>query len=75
MDEVRAVAARGGLSVAQLCVGALLHTPGLTAVIVGARNARQGGLVANLGVSLTSEQAAAVWAIADKLTRDLETIG
>jgi aryl-alcohol dehydrogenase-like predicted oxidoreductase len=75
VDEVRAVAASGGLSVAQLCVGALLHTPGLTAVIVGARNARQGGLIANLGVSLTSEQAAAVWAIANKLTRDLETIG
>ena len=69
IDEVRAVAASGGLSVAQLCVGVLLHTPGLTGVIVGARNARQGGLIASLGVSLTSEQAAAVWAIADKLTR------
>ena len=75
VDEVRAVAASGGLSVAQLCVGVLLHTPGLTGVIVGARNARQGGLVANLGVSVTSEQAGAVWAIADKLTKDLETIG
>jgi hypothetical protein len=31
--------------------------------------------VANLGVSISSEQAAAVWAIADKLTRDLATIG
>ena len=75
VDEVRAVAASGGLSVAQLCVGVLLHTPGLTGVIVGARNARQGGLVANLGVTVTSEQAAAVWAIAEKLAKDLETIG
>ncbi len=75
VDELRAVAASGGLSVAQLCVGVLLHTPGLTGVIVGARNARQGGLVANLGVSISSEQAAAVWAIADKLARDLQTIG
>jgi aryl-alcohol dehydrogenase-like predicted oxidoreductase len=75
VDEVRAVAASGGLSVAQLCVGVLLHTPGLTGVIVGARNARQGGLVANLGVSISSEQAAAVWAIAEKLAKDLEPIG
>jgi hypothetical protein len=30
---------------------------------------------ARLGVSISSEQAAAVWAIADKLTRDLATIG
>jgi aryl-alcohol dehydrogenase-like predicted oxidoreductase len=75
VDDVRAVAAGGGLSVAQLCVGVLLHTPGLTGVIVGARNARQGGLAANLGVSVSSEQAAAVWTIAEKLAKDLETIG
>jgi aryl-alcohol dehydrogenase-like predicted oxidoreductase len=74
VDEIRAVAASGGLSVAQLCVGVLLHTPGLTGVIVGARNARQGGLVGNLGVSVTSEQAGSVWAIAEKLAKDLETI-
>ena len=43
VDEIRAVAASGGLSVPQLCVGVLLQTPGLTGVIVGARNARQGG--------------------------------
>ena len=50
----------------------LLQTPGLTGVIAGARNARQGGLVANLGVSVTAEQASAVWAIAAKLAKDLE---
>ena len=71
MDEIRAVAASGGLSVPQLCVGVLLRTPGLTGVIVGARNARQGGVIASLGVSVTAEQAAAVWAIADRLAQDL----
>ena len=75
IDEVRAVAASGGLSVAQLSVGVLLQTPGLTGVIVGARNARQGGLIASLGVSVTAEQAAMVWAIAEKLAKDLEAIG
>jgi aryl-alcohol dehydrogenase-like predicted oxidoreductase len=71
VDEIRAIAAMGGLSVAQLAVGVLLQTAGLTGVIVGARNARQGGLIANLGVSVTADQAAAVWAIAERLARDL----
>ncbi len=72
IDEIRAVATDGGLSVAQLCVGVLLNTPGLTAVIAGARNGRQGGLIPNLGVSVTPDQASAVWAIAGRLAKDLE---
>lgn len=71
IEEIRALAASGGLSVPQLCVGVLLQTPGLTGVIVGARNARQGALIASLGVSITPDQAAAVWAIAEKLAKDL----
>jgi aryl-alcohol dehydrogenase-like predicted oxidoreductase len=71
VEEIRSVAASGGLSVAQLCVGVLLATPGLTGVIAGARNARQGGLIANLGVSVAPEQAEAVWRVAEKLTKDL----
>jgi aryl-alcohol dehydrogenase-like predicted oxidoreductase len=71
VEEIRALASSGGLSVAQLCVGTLLQTPGLTGVIVGARNARQGSLIASLGVTVTSEQAAGVWAIAEKLAKDL----
>jgi aryl-alcohol dehydrogenase-like predicted oxidoreductase len=74
VDEIRSVASAGGLSVAQLCVGALLHTKGLTGVIVGARNARQGGMVANLGVGIADEQATAVWAIADRLAKDLDAL-
>jgi hypothetical protein len=68
------VATSGGLSVAQLCVGVLLQTPGLTAVIAGARNGRQGALITSLGVAVTADQANAVWATADKLTKELETM-
>ena len=54
--------------------GVLLETPGLTGVIAGARNARQAALVANLGVSVPADQAAAVWAIAGRLAKDLEML-
>jgi aryl-alcohol dehydrogenase-like predicted oxidoreductase len=74
IEEIRTVAASGGLSVPQLCVGVLLATPGLTGVIVGARNARQASVVANLGVNLSSDQARAVWDIAERLAKDLETL-
>lgn len=74
VDEIRTVAAAGGLSVPQLCVGVLLRTPGLTGVIAGARNARQGGVISSLGVGISDEQADAVWAIADRLAADLATI-
>jgi aryl-alcohol dehydrogenase-like predicted oxidoreductase len=74
VDEIRAVAASGGLSVPQLCVSVLLQTPGLTGVIVGARNARQGAVIPSLAVGLSAEQATAVWAIADTLARDLATM-
>src|SRR6185295_11927683 len=71
VDELHAIARKGGLSVAQLCVGVLLVTPGLTGVICGARDARQGALVANLGVAITEEQAAQVWAVVRRLEADL----
>jgi len=74
IEEIRAIAAKGGLSVPQLSVGTLLRTPGLTGVIVGARNARQGGLIASLGVPVSDDQAKDVWAIVDNLARDLATM-
>jgi hypothetical protein len=52
----------------------LLATPGLTGVICGARDARQGALVANLGVAITPEQSRQVWAVADRLRTDLEAL-
>ena len=72
VDELQMIARAGGLSVAQLCVGVLLATPGLTGVICGARDARQGAVVANLGVSVTADQSRQVWAVADRLRRDLD---
>ena len=74
IDEIRALAAGSGLSVPQLCVGVLLQTPGLTGVIVGARSARQGGVISSLAVSISADQAAAVWSIAGRLAKDLETL-
>jgi aryl-alcohol dehydrogenase-like predicted oxidoreductase len=74
IEEIRALASASGLSVPQLCVGVLLATPGLTGVIAGARNARQGGLIANLGVVVSDEQAQAVWGIAERLAKDLESM-
>jgi len=71
VQEITGVAIKSGLSCPQLCVGVLLHTPGLTGCIVGARDARQGALVASLGVSVTDEQANAVWAIVARLEQDL----
>lgn len=74
LDDLRVIASAGALSVPQLCVGVLLQTRGLTGAIVGARNARQGALVASLGVTVSAEQAAAVWAVVGKLQRDLDAL-
>jgi aryl-alcohol dehydrogenase-like predicted oxidoreductase len=71
VDEIKALAAESGLSCAQLCVGVLLATPGLTGCIVGARDARQGALVTNLGVAVTPEQVQSVEEITGRLREDL----
>lgn len=74
LDELRVIAAAGGLSVPQLCVGILIGTRGLTGAIVGARSAYQGALIASLGVVVTDEQARQVWDVIGRLQKDLETI-
>jgi aryl-alcohol dehydrogenase-like predicted oxidoreductase len=71
VEQIKSLAAAGGLSCPQLCVGVLLHTPGLTGCIVGARSARQGGYIANLGVTVTDDQVKAVKAITASLEADL----
>ena len=68
---VREIATDGALSTAQLCVGVLLRTPGLTGCIVGARSARQGAMIASLGVGVSDEQVAAVERITASLRADL----
>lgn len=74
LDELKALAASWALSCPQLCVGVLLQTPGLTGCIVGARSARQGALIASLGVEVTTEQADKVWDIVGRLAKDLEAL-
>ena len=69
--EITELGNASGLSCPQLCIGVLLRTPGVTGCIVGARNAHQGALIASLGASVTDDQAAAVWAIAARLEKDL----
>jgi hypothetical protein len=72
--QLRDLAAESGLSTGQLAVGTLLHTPGLTGCIVGARSARQGAMIASLGVAVTDEQVAAVGRIIDELRVDLANL-
>jgi aryl-alcohol dehydrogenase-like predicted oxidoreductase len=71
IGQLRELAADSALSTAQLAVGILLHTPGLTGCIVGARSARQGALIANLAVSVTEDQVLAAQRIMDALREDL----
>lgn len=72
--EITDLGNRTGLSCPQLCIGVLLRTPGMTGCIVGARNAHQGSLIASLGVSVSDEQANAVWAIAARLEESLAAL-
>ncbi len=69
--ELRDLAAESGLSCGQLAIGMLLGTPGLTGCIVGARSARQGAMIASLGVAVSDEQVAAVGRIMETLRQDL----
>ena len=64
-------AAAEDLSVAQLAIGALMGTPGLTGCIVGARNAAQGAALGELGMPLNAKQLAAVEATMAKLVAEL----
>jgi aryl-alcohol dehydrogenase-like predicted oxidoreductase len=72
--QLRDLAAESGLSTGQLAIGVLLQTPGLTGCIVGARSARQGAMIASLGVAVTGEQVAAVERIMASLRADLERL-
>jgi len=74
IDELHALARGAGLSCGQLAVGVILRNPGLTGCIVGARNGRQGALIAGLGVTVTAEQEAAVWQIVGRLQGDLQAL-
>jgi myo-inositol catabolism protein IolS len=71
VDELKKIAEEDDLTVAQLSIGALLCHEGLTACIVGARNAEQGALLGDLGMPIKAKQLAAVDAVMEKLRADL----
>lgn len=64
VEELRALGKENGLDVRQLAVSRLLHEPGVSGVIVGVRNARQGTGLASLAVPLTPECISAIDEIA-----------
>ncbi|MBA3847438.1 MAG: aldo/keto reductase, partial [Planctomycetes bacterium] len=71
IDEMKAIAAGEDLSLPQLAIGALMCTPGLTACIVGARNAAQGVALADLGAPIRAKPLAALDAVCARLATDL----
>jgi aryl-alcohol dehydrogenase-like predicted oxidoreductase len=72
--ELRALAEADGMDVAQLAIGALVCTPGLTACIVGARSPEQGAYLGELGLPATAEQLARIEDIAARMHADLAGI-
>lgn len=74
VDELRVLAEEDELSVPQLAIGYLLCTEGITAAIVGARNATQGAALADLGMPLKARQMEAIDAILLRLRQDLAAI-
>ena len=75
VDDLKVIAAEDEMTVAQLAIGCLLCHEGLTACIVGARNADQGRLLGDLGMPVKAKQLAAVDAVIAKLQTDLAVIG
>jgi aryl-alcohol dehydrogenase-like predicted oxidoreductase len=63
VEELKAIAADDDLTVAQLAIGYLLCTEGVSGVIVGARNAAQGALLGDLGMPLKQVQMEAIDAV------------
>ena len=74
VDELKVIAEEDELSVPQLAIGYLLCTEGVTAAIVGARNATQGAALVDLGMPLKARQMEAIDAILLRLRQDLTAI-
>ena len=71
IEELKELASHSGLSCAQICIGTLLRTPGLTGCIVGARNAEQGAAAAELSAKVSLDQESEVEDIIARLNADL----
>ncbi len=75
VDELRTIAAVDELSVAQLAIGAIVCTQGLSGCIVGARNAQQGAALGDLGMPVSAKQLEQVDGVLARLDADLAVIG
>lgn len=73
--EIKAIAEEDDQTCAELAIGALLCSDGLTACIVGARNASQGSFLGTLGRPAKQKQLDAIDAITSKCLEDLKTLG
>ena len=71
VDELKVIAEEDDMTVAQLAIGCLLGNEGLTACIVGARNAEQGAVLGDLGMPVKAKHLAQVDAVMAKLFTDL----
>ena len=69
IEELKVIAAEDDLTVAQLAIGYLLCTEGVTGVIVGARNAAQAAALGDLGMPIKAKQMDAVDAVLGKLNQ------
>lgn len=75
VDAIKALAAEDDMTCAQMAIGALMVHEGVTACIVGARNAAQGAALADLGMPIKAKQLEQIEAILAALHTDLATIG
>jgi aryl-alcohol dehydrogenase-like predicted oxidoreductase len=75
VEELRVIAAEDDATVAQLAIGVLVCTQGLTGCIVGARDAQQGAALGDLGMPATAKQVARVDEVIARLEADLAAIG
>ncbi len=74
VDEIKAIAEADDQTCAELAIGCLMVTEGLTACIVGARNAAQGAFLGQLGMPAKAAQVEAVEAICARLFADLTAL-
>lgn len=75
VEEIKAIAEADEQTCAQLAIGALMCTEGLTACIVGARNATQGALLGSLGMPAKAKQIEEINHICTRLASDLAACG
>jgi aryl-alcohol dehydrogenase-like predicted oxidoreductase len=75
VEAIKVLAAEDDMTCAEMAIGALMGHEGVTACIVGARNAAQGAALASLGMPVKARHLEAMDAILAALHQDLAAIG